>query len=88
MPERQSVLKAWLPLILQSAVFLITGLGYATAAEHRMTVVEETLKSQAQLMQSIVMNQRELTIQLKELERIANTQIALEDYIHRVRGAQ
>lgn len=88
MPEKQNPLKAWLPLILQSAVFLISGWGYATSAEHRVTVVEESLRSQQQLVMQIAETQKSIADQLRQLEKIVNTQIVLEDYIHRVKGAQ
>lgn len=86
--ERRSTLRNYLPLMLQTLALLGAGWSFAVSAEHRMTVVEEIVKANQQTMFQQAQTVQTLADQLKTLEKIVNSQIVLEDYIHRVKGAQ
>jgi hypothetical protein len=52
--QRKRNLEVWLPIIIQTVLFLGVLVGYAMTNEHRMTVVEENVKSTAQTLQQTV----------------------------------
>lgn len=75
--------KSWFPFILQSIALLGAGWGYATAQEHRLTVMEETIKFQAEATRQIAETQRLMMLQVTDIQRTQERLVALEEFIHR-----
>lgn len=67
----------WGPFILQALVLLGAGWGYATAQEHRITVIEEALKNQSQVLLELSTTQRIQADQMRDIQRTQDKMVAL-----------
>jgi len=73
--EEPVTFKHWLPYIFQALVVMGAAYTYTTGMEHRLTVLEEALKSD----QSIIVKQQE---QITKLQETQQRLIALEEFVH------
>lgn len=73
----------WIPFILQALVLLGAGWGYATSQEHRITIIEESLKVQASTIEKLASTQQMLAGQVQDIQRTQDKLVSLEDFIHR-----
>jgi hypothetical protein len=75
----------WAPLALQTLALIVAGWGFAAGQEHRVTVIEETLKSQAMIIQQVSQSNQILAQQVQEIQRTQARLVALEELIHRTK---
>jgi uncharacterized coiled-coil protein SlyX len=72
----------WLPLIIQTITLLAGGIVYANGQEHRVTIIEEALKSQRAIIEQQAETQRLLTDQLRDAQHTLDRVVTLEDFFH------
>lgn len=73
--------KDWIPLILQTIALLAGGMIYATGQEHRVTIIEESLKSQQLMIQQEYETQRLINEQLRVQGQTLDRLVTLQDFI-------
>lgn len=74
--------KEWLAIVLQTVGLLGGGILYAITQEHRFTVLEETLRSQASIIARQEQTQQLIITQIGQVQQTQARMIALEDFIH------
>lgn len=82
-------LKRYIPIVLQTVALVGGFWGYEMKNEHRMTVIEETVRNNSETMRrlsemqtELQQQQRRLANQLQELQRTQDSMFAIENYIH------
>jgi len=81
-PQGPPVKRDWVPYILQTIGLLAAGIVYAMSQEHRITVIEETLRSTRQIMEQQQDTEKLLVDQLHNQQQSLQQLITLEDFVH------
>lgn len=81
-PGGNGMKRDWLPLILQTITLLAGGMIYATGQEHRVTIIEESLKAQQLMIQQQYETQKIMNEQLRLQGQTLDRLVTLEDYFH------
>ena len=70
-------MRSWIQLALQTVVLIIAFGSYAVTNEHRLTIIEETLKTNREILAQLGDNQIKLTEAIRELQ-ILNERLTTE----------
>lgn len=72
----------WLPLIIQTIALLGGGIAYALTQEHRLTIIEESIKTQKYIIEQQEKTQELMIEQLRDTQHTLDRLVTLEDFFH------
>lgn len=74
--------KDLLPIIIQTITLLAGGIVYASGQEHRMTIMEEAIKSEQHIIEEQRITQDLIRAELQTTQLTVNRLVALEEFMH------
>ncbi len=71
---------SWMPIIIQSIVLLFAAFSYVTTMEHRFTMIESAVRTNADILQELKLLNAGQDTRLQLLENTQGRILAIEEY--------
>lgn len=82
-PNRIHNLQSWMPIIIQTVAILVAAFAYSTSMEHRLTIMEQSISTQREILTELKALNDKQDVRLQLLESNQARILALEDYAYR-----